>query len=412
MKNLFYVFLIIFALSSSGCLNREEFKTSSTKIPTKVDKVLPITPSPASLRECWGPDWQIVWGNSQGNRGQLRSIKEGPKDVFWFLTDFALDKVVAQEKSYKFYRFQDLLHCEKCQDLVNDTFAISSKGDAWLGLTTGLLIIKSNGEWEQIPTQSVLPTAKQPLGLRVLLADNKGNIWVSNSDNLCFYNGSSWKCHQIDGLKEKYLINQTPYDETAEILSAVSGNGDQVWFGTQYGRIIFFDGNKFDVYNLNHLTDSSFSSINIGSMAFDNNTNNLWALNTRAGYFKGSIGIFRRDSNGSWQTFQKELFFTSERDENNFLPFTAITIAQDGKVWLGMDGGLALVYYDGRDWRTFDGSALPLGTEVKSSWNFSSIMGCSLPNERIVDVLTAQNGGVIIGNQPFGFIYRRIQKNN
>jgi ligand-binding sensor domain-containing protein len=409
IKQLVFVILGCVCLLTGCVVFRPETKPTSTKDLTEATKlaIVPlVSNTPTSIprkQRCWGSDWQYFWLTSEGNRGVLRNLGEGPDNIYWFLTDFALDKISDNKKIS--YKFQEILHCDKCQDILNGTLAISARGEAWLGLSTGVLIIDKNGEWRQITTEKVLPSANKALGLRVLLSDINGNIWISNSNNLCSFDGATWKCYQIDGLEEKYELNGIQHDNTA-VISAASGQANQVWFGTRTGRIILLNDKKFDVYNLNELIRPPPFNPEIGSMAFDKRTGELWALNTFGRNLEGSIGVFRRTSDGSWQTFRKDMFF-SERGDSFYMPLTAITISEDGKVWVGMERGLALVYFDSLGWKTFDGKQLPLDLDARRAWSFSNIIGCDMPDDYVVDVLATRGGNLLIGNPLYGFMYQR-----
>jgi len=391
----------------NGCLSEPEIRTALEEVPIDTASSTPVsiitnTPSPTPEKECWEPDWQMVWANGH----ELRAIGEGPQDVFWFLSDSSLDRMSIKNEIYKFIEFSGILHCDNCRDIVNGTLAISTSGEAWIGLSTGLLIVDKDGAWRQIDIDEVLPFADKSLGLRVLLSDANGNIWVSNSNSICYFNGTDWNCHQIDGLQEKITIAGVEHEKTAEIISAVSGQANQVWFGTKYGRVILFNGNDYDVYNLSELTD--FNSY-IGSLAFDEKTGTLWALNTSGGS-KDTIGVFRRSSDGNWKTFRRDLFSSRPDQESFGQILKSIAVTHDGTVWLGMERGLALVYYNGVEWKTLDGESLPVKLSYYSKPKLPNIDGCNLPDDYIVDIFAAENGNLIVGNQIFGFMYKKAEK--
>ena len=405
--------IVGWAILVNGCATRPGINSAPVEYST--DTISSITPVPVAtdtptpipmLKECWEPEWQMVWANNH----ELRSMDEGPEGVFWFLTTSTLDRMSAEEESYQSFDLKKMLQCEKCQEIIYGPLVISASNEAWVGLSTGLLIVDKNGAWRQITAEEVLPSADKSWGWHVLLSDNDGNIWVSHKDNLCSFDSSRWQCHQIEGVWDTDEINGVRHDSLLNgIVSAVSGQDHQVWFGTVNGRIIWFDGKQFEVYNLLELLGRQ--GWFIGDLAFDRQTGKLWALNTSTEPGGGTgdpdyermIGVLQRTPDGNWHTFKKMLFIA--RADLPYDRLTSIAITQDGTVWVGMARALALVYYDGQDWKTRDGKLLPIQREAGRRIPLKP--DCSLPDDYVIDIFATGDGHLLIGNQVFAFINQR-----
>jgi len=400
-KNLYLISCFIFLLSA--CASSAQSVSPVTTAPltlsvtatplvsfaTSIEPLTTPTNTPDPL-SCWNP--LLISPDVENPTGFPVAIGEGLGNTIWVLYQNRVAQIL-NDGTTNLYKFQDLLNCGKCADVTNDTMAISSEGDAWIGTPTGLLIVKKNGEWEQIPTTEILPSAKESLGLKVLLSDKKGNIWVSNANTLCSYNGSSWKCKVNDGVDE--------------IISAVDGKDDQIWFGTMYGKIILFDGKEYAVSDLRNLTDSPASML--VSLAFDEQADSLWAASSMISSCSdtkrnsSSAAVFKRNPDGSWQTFAKDLFMKESNDSSGCggAP-TSIAVAKDGKVWLGMTRQLALAYYDGVNWNALDKKVLPYDLASPPS----STSSCLLPKDDwITDILVTRDGKLLVSNRFGVFMY-------
>jgi len=74
-----------------------------------------------------------------------------------------------------------------------------------------------------------------------------------------------------------------------------------------------------------------------------------------------------------------------------------------------MTRGLGLVYYNGQDWKTFDGKLLPINMKAGARY-FSGINSCDLPDDYIIEILATKDGHLLIANQIFGFEYLQSKK--
>ncbi len=402
-KNLYLILCFIFLLSACGSsaqgvspvtiapLTPSVTATPLVPFATSVEPRTTPTNTPDPL-SCWNP--LLISPDVENPTGFPVAIGEGLDNTIWVLYHNRVAQIL-KDGTVNLYKFQDFSDCGKCMDITNETMAISSAGDAWIGTPTGLLVVKKNGEWEEIPATKILPSAKESLGLKVLLSDKKGNIWVSNANTLCSYNGSSWKCKVNDGVDE--------------IISAVDGKDDQIWFGTTHGKIILFNGKEYDVSNLNDFFDTPISIKMISSVAFDGGTGSLWAASSTISscsdtkFNAANFAVFRRNPDGSWQTFAKDLFMKESNDSSGCggAP-TSIAVAKDGKVWLGMMRQLGLAYYDGVNWKALDGKVLPYDLASSSSSNNS----CVLPTDDwTTDVLVTRDGKLLVANRFGVFMY-------
>ncbi len=359
---------------------------SETPLEATSTPTAPMVASTPEIPSCWKePVWPIDPARRYDPYGPLRDMEESPENVFWLLY---YDALVWQPDNGKasIFRFQEMLGCDKCQDIINGSMAVSPEGDAWLGLSTGLLVVDRQGAWKQIPVGEILPIPSDTSNVHVLLYDQNGNIWVSNRNRLCYYDGAEWVCKVLD--------------EVNVVLSAVSGKADQIWFAASFGKIIHFDDGEFAVYDLAEMSPSMYLS-DIGSMAYDAQTDTLWAASLDPpGCSESENGVIQRNADGDWSAYKKRLF-AREQVDFCFYPLTSIAVTPDGKVWLGMVHRHGLVYFDGLDWRTLAGKKLPYISDTQ----LPSDSKCALPEDYIVDLLVTHDGSLLVGTYSHPILY-------
>lgn len=329
----FYL-LICFAVFINGCTTKENavFSTENASIrpPTMTASALPVIPTKSeptltslptlTMDELWS-QWEHI---AIEIPPENLALGEGPSGVYWILGTDTITRLVSKTNNYDIYKFHDLIGCDKCQDVVNGTLVVSSKGDAWVGLTNGVLVIQGDGIWRYIPLEDISPLKSLKdesndhywSALRVLLEDKHGSVWISYANTLCFLDVLPWKCKTFDDLNETSTIAGITSTTADHIVSAVSGHDEQIWFGTQHGKLILYDEGVFS--SMEDLRTSSNKLLNAGDMAYDNKNDVLWIINTEPPHCDAegnddATGVARKDSNGNWVTFERKFFYSNLR---------------------------------------------------------------------------------------------------
>jgi hypothetical protein len=398
-KVLIGIELIGAALVASSCIPATVTTPVSSETPYEVmtTPTASVAASPTELPSCWEA-WHSVQGSEcrpgpptcwetiaihYGPYGPPRALEGGPENGFWALYNDALIWQPDNGEASIFI-FQEMLGCDKCWDIINGSMAVSTAGDAWLGMTTGVLVVDRQGAWKQIPVGEILPIPNNTSDVHVLLSDQNGNMWVSNRNRLCYHDGAEWVCNVLD--------------EVVHILSAVSGKADQIWFGASWTIIILFERGEYSYYDLAEMSPSMHLS-DIGSMAYDPQTDTLWAASLDPprcveGQFVDTNGVIQRNANGDWTAYKKSLF-AREPGDLCWYTLTSIAVTPDGKVWLGMFHRHGLAYFDGLDWRTLAGKKLPYISDTRHPPRYDDGK-CVIPGDITVDLLVTRDGDLLV----------------
>jgi len=339
--------------------------------------------------------WDSVWAG-EIDYGLISNLAEGESNSLWILLDNALIRL-SDDGTEMVIDFREILGCEECGDIVNGTLAITSTGSAWVGLTTGLLIVDKNGKSNIIETNAILHPNSDLLNLRVLLSDNNETMWVSNANSICSYNKTGWNCNSFKQLEGEIVIASTRFEEYDNIHSAATGQDGQIWFGTTRGRIIQYSDNQFSIFDLSLI---GYPMTELDSMAFDHQHNTLWVITTRPpslgeGPMDDPLGVISRNSKGEWTAYKLSLFARKQDDLRNN-PLTSIATAPDGIVWLSMLYRHQLVYFDGVNWKTLGGENLPHIESGNSAFNNDSCERMDDPN--IFKILPTNTGKLLVAN--------------
>ena len=404
MKKIIFCFVICQFFMLNACANRSKnvpvddkviktliFTSTETKHPTPTSTLVPSTSFPLVRSR----SWKTIWLNDFPNNGRLLAIRQGLENEYWFLSDNTLVLFSKQGKT-KTFNLQEILECFDCQNILNGTLVIGQTNDVWIGLSSGLLVVHNNGDWERFLTQDIIQVKSNSTEVRALLSDQEGNIWVSSTNMLCSFNNASWQCSSLDNLIENYYA-ENAHNYLDEIISATLGKDEEIWFGTKEGKIILFDDEKFHIDTLpkdNYLH-------NIGDMAFDTTSDTIWAVSLdipdcKEGLLTETSGVIFKESKNEWYSFNLSLF--ADKDEHLcYYPLRSITVTPDGTVWLGMMYRHGLVYYNGANWSTINGEMLPFFCSSCPRHSDESL--CGLHDCYIVDLLVTHDGRLLVANR-------------
>lgn len=353
------------------------------------DEVATI-PTPSSLDQPT-PDlgcWEQRIDDLYESYGVPFVIQEDINETLWVLYQRALVKVNGHNQTS--YEFADMLECETC--VATGTMAVTPSGEIWMGFSDGL--VRLNGsQWQHIPLNAVLPEGQNRLGLRVLMSTPYGTVWVSDYEgNVCSYHGK-WRCFRP--------ITEDRYDE---IISAVSESDSHFWFGSKFGRIIEYQDGVRHTYSLHTLFPGLYGR-KVGALAFDQSSGTLWAIETNPRRsFEGeaypNIGVIKKTKDGKWSVFEKSLFDKLPTNQCGW-PLTSMAIDSRGRLWLGMIFCYGVVYYDGTDWKTLSGKALPFRADAIED-------KFPLTDDYIISLYRSQDGGLFVLNRAGVFQCKNI----
>jgi len=209
-------------------------------------------------------------------------------------------------------------------------------------------------EWQVITIEAFLAEGR----VTAMYEDNSGNIWFgTDSWSVSRFGGDSWKTFTIhDGLSSN-LVKDIAQDSQGNLWFAGSGinrydgtnwqsfsaadsihkvfpsSGDDVWFITEKGGVMHFDG-----ADMQTLPDELPSKPWLGGTLLDSK-GNLWM----ATFYTNSGGLHRFDGD-NWDTFTPE-------DGLAGYQVSALVEDRGGNIWAITDSGVS--YYDGTEWHTF-----------------------------------------------------------
>ena len=406
------IFSVCFLFFLSACASTAEHERVETityapsAAPTESTNtsmiIQTITPVP---EECWRT---VVISDYENRPSFPLSISEGVEESLWVLYHNRLQQILS-DGTIKLYNFRDFFDCGKCLEIANGSMAVSEAGDVWIGLPTGILIVEENGNWRHLEINEITPLGNEKSDLQVLLSDKKGDIWVSQDNTLCFYDDIAWHCNTLNELTwESHLVEGTT--QADDIISATSGQGNQIWFGTEYGRIILYDGEGFIVENLNEAIDAQEPIRRIRSMDFDEETGFLWAISSTISsciditFNELNSAVFQRDSEGNWLSFAKKLFVAPPYHSSGCgHEVTSIVVTKESKVWLGIRHQFGLAYYDGLSWKTLRDEPLPY---IQNGQTSNIVSACDIPlSDWVTDLLITRAGKLVMANQLGVFEY-------
>lgn len=398
MRDHFFFFALLFMMLFSACSTEIESNgdielkpEATTEIPIQTEESIEPTSTAVSI-PLLSSAWKMVWANDFQNNGRLRAIKQGTNNGIWLLYDEALIWLPTQGEAERF-SLKEILGCVECRDEINGTLAVAQVDDAWVGLSSGLLVAKKTGEWFRLSSEDIIHTERDAEEIRVLLFDQHKEVWVNFANILCKSNGDGWNCETFDE-----LVVDSFFGAIDDIISATPGKDDQIWFGTRFGKIILYNSNIY-------IIDDLPGFLKIGDMAYNPKTETLWAINVYPpscgeGVLSDSIGVYYKRDGNEWGSFPLSLFADCEGNLCYF-PLTSIDVTTEGVVWLGMMFRHGLVYYDGIQWKTLEGETLPTYFDSCLDWSNE----CGVPDCYTVDVLATHDGRLLVANRDGVFEY-------
>ena len=270
------------------------------------------------------------------------SVREGPTGTFWVVSEIGVTKYTGDpvnnvEVTAVFSSSFEALGCEGCES--NGSIGITSRGDAWLGTTKGVVIVNNDGGSKIIKGGNIF---KRDPGeaAHVELVTGDGKILLTNGGTeICLAESSSrFSCRVL-----KFLGSpDTPIFEKDHILSAAMNGVDSFWFTTAKSHLILYNyrNDTYQEYDL----EQKFPEMEIGSLrqiVVQSETGYLWGISsplTRKSD-KPYLDVFRYSRDGEWDAFDESVF----GKEGYGL---ATIAAMADSIWVGMAYRQGMAYYD------------------------------------------------------------------
>jgi hypothetical protein len=360
--------------------------SGSSSLVTKIP-IVPPTPLPKLDQDCWEQVSENLF-----HLGRPLALTESQDGVIWVAFDFGLMKLFGNEQ--KEFSFKTIEGCEKCY--AGDRLVVTENGEVWVGVSGGLIHVK-NEKPELIPYSDIFPeNSNNKLGLRILLATKSGTLWVSDiqTGNVCAYK-TNWNC-----------FNPFSANENDQIVSAVALEENDIWFGSEFGKIFEYKDWKLLSYDVNSLFPGYAGWKKIGSLAFDKKNGTLWAVETNPPncaetFSSPGIGVIKRTKDGHWSMLEKG-FFDRYKDNKCYGNLSSITVDSNNQVWLGMNGRYGVVIYDGVEWKTLSGKMLParqLLDRKQDQLNHIDVK-CQIDDDQYItnNIFAPEHGGLLVLN--------------
>ena len=269
-----------------------------------------------------GTNWEVVSRGTNWQGGNAVSVASDHDGSVWIgTTSHGLMRY--QNGQYKSWRVRDGLEADNIHGLT-----VTTGGDVWLTFSIGLQRFR-NGEFETIK----LPTGTR--SLRAMAEDTNGNVWVGTSE------GSLYR------VKDGVLSDETERVQggllSIRCLCATSDGA--LWIGYAGGGLGRFKAGKYArITTKEGLHDSYISQI------VADNRDRLW-LAGNGGIFQVSmkeLSIVADDVVAGRKTRLRSVLYGRAEGlsslQGNYDTVPGATRSMDGRIWMAMRTGLAVVY--------------------------------------------------------------------
>ena len=292
--------------------------------------------------------WEIF-----ANRSSINALL-ADGDYLWAGTDGGLEKRdMDTGELLRVFTTLDSLPDNGIRCLISD-----GAGGLWIGTEDGLAHYNGDGDWEVFtPYNSNMPNSY----IESLISDGAGGLWVGTyGGGLAHYDGKdNWKAFTIH--------NSSLPDNYIEALLSDGEGG--VWIVTTNGALTHY--HKDGAWQLFNKDNSGLPSDAIWCLLSDG-TGGLWI-----GTWKGLVYYSK---NGSWKVLN---------EDNSDLPSDNVwSLAADGAggLWIGTDDGLAHYDKNGR-WKVFNRDNSPMS------------------ENGVLSLISDGAGGVWIGTRDGGLLH-------
>lgn len=245
-------------------------------------------------------------------------VLKGANDVIWLSTNIGVFTATSSGKILKHYTKQEGMPNNGVRALMKDR-----QGNIWVGTRAGLARYSAQTDrFEAIGTEN---QNRNPMYIRSLFQANDGRIWVgTDSSGLFVYDAAS---HQLI----RSLNNQPDDYQSSAVFDVFQFSEDELW-AARFGGIDRFEAESGKwLSRIIHDPSDSYGLANNDIRTLLRDASGLvWV-----GGYGG--GVQRMLSNPMWQSsFRFSLLRDNALTEPNV---SSIIALQDGTIWVGTRGG-------------------------------------------------------------------------
>jgi ligand-binding sensor domain-containing protein len=260
------------------------------------------------LNEFDGQNWRAyITDNGLGNLGRASAIAFDPAGRVWFGSS------LAEVSVFDGQRLTVYTNPSRPQSGGVRALVIDQEGQLWLGAEQGLG--RFDGQSWTIYTAADGLASDQ---VNALAVDGAGQLWIGTNQGLTRFDGHNWQNYAVDDLKKDYI---------KALLVDPAG---QIWAGTS-GGLRRFDGQSWSDFT----TADGLVGDDVQALAADG-TGQIWVGTT--------AGLSRFDGQ-SWTSYT-----TANGLADNGVK--AIAVDGAGRVWVATWGG-GVSRFDGQSWTTY-----------------------------------------------------------
>ena len=269
-----------------------------------------------------GKTFNLFYNKAFPSMMSIRAISIDRNNDVWVGT--------ASNGVYKYHK-GNIEHFTEKEGLLSNNISCvynDKNNDTWIGDEKGFAKIH-NGKITSYSNVCKYSFA----AVRAITEDNKGNLWLgSYGDGVCSYNGKQFT---------RYTVNNGLCNNT--VLSILSDNNGELWFGTAIG-VSKFNGSAFTTIT----TDEGLCS-NVITTLLKDSENNIW-------FGSSGGGVSRYDN-------ERFIYFP----ENDKMGKLVYAIAQDNEnnIWFATSNG-GISKYNGKTFSLIKGSAGFTSEKIKT----------------------------------------------
>ncbi len=223
----------------------------------------------------------------------------------------------------------------------------ASDSSIWVGVSSGGLTRFKNEKSYQFPIDPIGPNGLVSLRITSILEDSKKRIWIAN------FEGSVDMIENGKVTHFSFDKHDTTKLQEDEIIALAEDNDGNIWLGSSYKGIYIYNNKKFTNIKHDPSKENTLSS---------NHINNLFYASDGAMWIATEEGLCVYD-HGVFKTYKNIIGDLSSLPKNKI---TVVVVDAKNNVWIGFDGGIAMLKRSSGKFITFDEkSGIPAGSIVE-----------------------------------------------
>ncbi|MEJ2013777.1 MAG: hypothetical protein P8X64_16335 [Anaerolineales bacterium] len=368
--------------------------TVNTQIPSVAVSLSPTQDSKNQY------DQFLIWHHDNSSFGIPLSIRNGSSGDYWFLYEKAL--IHFHNNEYSETISFDML--EPSIGIANGSIAVREDNSVWVGFPLGVLVVQTKDHFSFIPSEEIFPSDQISHEAQVILVDRSDQVWVADTvGNLCFQELRAWNCDQFSQAIESQGISVSP--ESSHVLTGTNGTDSELWFGWLGAQeLIHYSEGVFNFLDIEQAVPLENPLFRVDHLAYDDNNQILWIVDSTPprcgeGTYSETTAVVSLGQHNRWKAYDKSLFMGSPGAANRcWGALTSVSVAESGRVWIGMRMQHGLVYFDRGTWFSKEGIALPY--EGEKPWSGLSVSD---------DVLVDDDGNLLVMGIPGIYKFRESE---